>query len=58
MVTTPEEYKNKYYGGSQETTEENLDCFIQKLRDQIQNKDKMTFRQWINKMMILFDLID
>ena len=58
MVTTPEEYKNKYYGGSQETTEENLDCFIQKLKTHIQTKEKMTFRQWLNRMMTLIDLID
>ncbi len=61
MVTKPDpndEYKIRYFGGCEEATEENLDYFIQKLRQQVQAKEKMTFRQWINRMMNLLDLID
>ena len=49
---------NKSFGGSPACTEENLDYFTEKLREQIQSNEKMTFRQWLNKMMNLMDLID
>ena len=54
----PEEYKNKYFGGSEESTEENLDYFIMQLKKLNKDKTKMTFRQWNNRMMNLLDLID
>ena len=49
---------NKSFSGSPKCTEENLDYFTEKLREMIQNKEKMTFRKWLNKMMNLMDLID
>ena len=54
----PEEYKNKYYGGSKESTEENMDYFIMQLKKLNKDQTKYTFRQWTNKMMNLLDLID
>jgi len=61
MVTKPEpndESMNKTFGGSPQCIEENLEFFIQKLRQQVQTKEKLTFRQWTNRMMNLLDLID
>ena len=52
------EVLNSYYGGSPESTEENLDYFILKLRQLHQNGTKFTFRQWTSRMMTLLDLID
>ena len=49
---------SRYYGGSAEATEENLDYFIKKLRELHQKGTKFTFRQWTRKMMTLLDLID
>lgn len=48
----------KYFGGSPQCTEENLDYFILKLKEYNANKTKITFREWLLKMMILIDLID
>ena len=48
----------KYYGGSPACTEENLDFFIEKLKEYNTDGRKLTFCQWILKMMILLDLID
>ena len=52
------EVLSKYYGGSTEATEENLDYFIKKLKDNNTNGTKFTFRQWTSRMMTLLDLID
>ena len=49
---------SRYYWGSAEATEENLDYFIKKLRELHQKGTKFTFRQWTSRMMTLLDLID
>ena len=57
-MQTPEEYKNKYFGGNKEATEENLEYSIMKLKEMNKAETKLTFRQWLNRMMNLIDLID
>tara|TARA_B100001996_G_scaffold288139_1_gene228398 strand:+ start:341 stop:508 length:168 start_codon:yes stop_codon:yes gene_type:complete len=48
----------KTFGGSPQCMKENLDYFTQKLKEYNDSNTKMTFRQWINRMMNLMDLID
>ena len=48
----------KYFGGSKEATDENLLYFAGKLQELHQSNIKLTFRQWLNRMMNLLDLID
>ena len=48
----------RYFGGSPECTEDNMEYCLKKIQELNRSGIKMTFRQWINKMMILFDLID
>ena len=50
--------RRPYYGGNQQCTEENLDYFVIKLKELNESKTKMHFRQWIFKMIYLFDIID
>ena len=57
-MQTPEEYKNKYFGGNKQSTEENLDYSIMKLKEMNKAESKLTFRQWLTRMMNLIDLID
>jgi len=48
----------KFFGGSKEATDENLLYFAGKLQELHQSNIKLTFRQWLNRMMNLLDLID
>ncbi len=52
------ELTSRYFGGSAESTEENLEYFISKLKELNSNGTKFTFRQWTRRMMTLLDLID
>ena len=47
----------KTFGGSPQCMKENLNYFTQKLKEYNDSNTKMTFRQWINRMMNLMDLI-
>ena len=48
----------RFFGGSPQCTEDNMTYCLEKIQQLNRSGTKMTFRQWINKMMILFDLID
>lgn len=52
------EFNKKYFGGSPECTEENLLFFVEKIRELNRKGTKLTFRQWLRKLMALIDLID
>ena len=54
----PEELKRKSFGASPEATEHNMDFMVQQFKKLNADKTKYTFRQWLNKMMNLLDLID
>ena len=48
----------KSFGASPEATEHNMDFMVQQFKKLNADKTKYTFRQWLNKMMNLLDLID
>ena len=48
----------KSFGASPEATEQNMEFMVQQFKKLNENKTKYTFRQWLNKMMNLLDLID
>ena len=50
--------KKNFYDGNNQCTTDNLDFFKCKLQDHINNNTKMTFRQWINKVISLLDIIN
>ena len=54
----PEDIKRKSFGASPEATEHNMEFMVQQFKKLNENKTKYTFRQWLNKMMNLLDLID
>ena len=53
-----EKLRRKSFGASPEATEHNMDFMVQQFKKLNENKTKYTFRQWLNKMMNLLDLID
>ena len=48
----------KTFGGSKEATEQNMEFALEQLMKLYKEDKKYTFRQWLNKMMNLIDLID
>ena len=48
----------KSFGGSKEATEHNMEFALEQLMKLYKEDKKYTFRQWLNKMMNLLDLID
>ena len=58
MTEDNELLARRYFGGSPQSTEQNLDYFIKHLRAYNASNKKMTFRQWIQTMMTLMDVID
>ena len=48
----------KSFGASPEATEHNMDFMVQQFKKLNADKTKYTFRQCLNKMMNLLDLID
>ena len=48
----------KTFGGSKEATEENMDYCLEQFKKLYTDEKKYSFRQWLNKMMTLLDLID
>ena len=48
----------RYRGGSPECIESNLDYFTRKLKEQHESNIKMTFREWLKRILNLVDLID
>ena len=57
-IATPDKLDRKTFGGSAEATEENMDYLVQQFKKLHADKTRYTFRQWLNKMMNLLDLID
>jgi len=57
-IAMPEEMKRKSFGASPEATEANMEFMVQQFKKLNADKTKYTFRQWLNKMMNLLDLID
>ncbi len=57
-VAMPEETKRKTFGGSPEATEKNMEFMVHQFKKLYTDGNKYTFRQWLNKMMNLLDLID
>tara|TARA_Y200000002_G_C22235818_1_gene477537 strand:+ start:331 stop:513 length:183 start_codon:yes stop_codon:yes gene_type:complete len=53
-----EKLRRKSFGASPEATEHNMEFMVQQFKKLNENKTKYTFRQWLNKMMNLLDLID
>ena len=49
---------SKSFAASPEATEQNMEFMVQQFKKLNENKTKYTFRQWLNKMMNLLDLID
>ena len=54
----PEDIKRKSFGASPEATEHNMEFMVQQFKKLNENKTKYTFRQWLNKMMNLLELIN
>ena len=54
----PDKLERKTFGASPEAPEENMDFMVQQFKKLNADKTKYTFRQWLNKMMNLLDLID
>jgi hypothetical protein len=48
----------KSFGGSRQATEENMEYCLEQFKKLYTDEKKYTFRQWLNKMMTLLDLID
>ena len=57
-IAMPEEIKRKSFNASPEATEHNMEFMVQQFKKLNETKTKYTFRQWLNKMMNLLDLID
>ena len=53
-----EKLRRKSFGASPEATEQNMEFMVQQFKKLNADKTKYTFRQWLNKMMNLLDLID
>ena len=54
----PDKLGRKTFGASPEATEENMDYMVEQFKRLNASQTKYTFRQWLNKMMNLLDLID
>ena len=57
-ISMPDKLQRKSFGASPEATEANMDFMIEQFKRLNADKTKYTFRQWLNKMMNLLDLID
>ena len=49
---------NKVRSGSSIRSVENIDFFIEKFKEQLQNEQRITFRTALRRLMNLIDLID
>ena len=50
--------KKNFYDGNNQCTIENINFFSDKLRTLVESNTKMTFRQWLNKVIALLDIIN
>jgi len=57
-IAMPDKLQRKSFGASPEATEANMEFMVQQFKKLNADKTKYTFRQWLNKMMNLLDLID
>ena len=57
-IAMPDKLGRKTFGASPEATDKNMDYMIEQFKRLNASQTKYTFRQGLNKMMNLLDLID